>query len=111
MIPVAGIKPATFLFSLPPRTHRHHLRHLVASSAQEIWPPARRLLDEALSLNEEDENLLPNQMSHDCLKERAYFKSAFLVRGAYEGPRPERFYPLIPFLETLHNSHSLNIKY
>lgn len=29
-------------------------------------------------------------MSHNCLKDRAYFKSAFLLRGAYNGPRPER---------------------
>lgn len=40
-----------------------------ASSSQEIWPSARCLLDEALSLNEEDENLLPDQISHDRLTE------------------------------------------
>lgn len=107
-IAMAKIKPVIFLIILSeaPRPHCHLV---VASSSQEIWPPARCPLDEALSLNEDDENLLPNQMSHDCLTElnlNQHSQPEELMSG-----HAQSVSPLIPFLETLHNSHNLNIKY
>lgn len=53
----------------------------------------RRWLDGVLSLNEEEGKKCPPPPQTDWVTSRLMellFKSAFLVRGAYEGPRPER---------------------